>query len=166
MLELDPESPLLLPLDGRAAHAEAIDTLLSWAQRSIGIFDNDLSEPGWSSPLRAELLTRFFQRSPQARLEIFLREPGRFHTALPRLAALWRLRTHALSIHQVGEDALGLFDPFLIVDQRHYWHRFHFEQARGEIGVCQPEYANQLLRRLQEIREVSGPATAVTVLGL
>ncbi|CAG0985765.1 hypothetical protein BURK2_02100 [Burkholderiales bacterium] len=166
MLELDPQTPQRLPLEGRAAHCEAIDTLLGWAERSIGVFDHNLGDTGWNTPRRVEILTQFFQRSRLARLEVFLRDASRFHASLPRLAALLRTRAHAFCVYQVGDEALGLYDPFMVVDQRHYWHRFHFEHARGEIGVLLPDPASDLDKRLAEIREVSGPALPVTVLGL
>lgn len=166
MLDLDPATVQCLPLEGRRAHTQALDLLVSWARRQIGLFDHDLGDTGWNGSERIRLLTDFLQGSRLARCEIFLRDAGRITARFPRLANLLRSHGHAVTIYQVGEDAQALYDPFLIVDGRHYWHRFHYEQARGEIGVQQPQYASELARRLHEIKEVSAPAAQTTVLGL
>jgi len=166
MLDLDPTKAQCLTLEGRQAHADALDLLIRWAERKLALFDLDLCDNGWNTASRAQALGDYFQRSRLARCEIFLRNASRFSARLPRLMSLLRNYAHALSIYQLGEEGQHLYDPFLIVDDRHYWHRFHFEQPRGEIGVQQPEYAAELARRLAEIKEISTPAAQVTVLGL
>jgi hypothetical protein len=166
MLRVDPESAQCLPLEGRLAHAEALDLLLGWAQLTVGVFDFDLLDTGWNSPRRIAVLSAYFQRSRNARLEIFLRDASRINLHLPRLLALLRTHGHACRILEVGEEAQAVYDPFAIVDNRHYWHRFHYAQPRGELGVQQPAYAAELARRLREIKEVSVPAASPTILGL
>lgn len=166
MLDLDPTQAQCLPLQGREDHAQAIDLLLGWAERKIAIFDFDLCDNGWNTAPRAQVLTSFLRRSRLARCEIFLREASKVALRLPRIVELLRGYGHALTIYQIGDDGQQLYDPFLIVDDRHYWHRFHFEQPRGEIGVQQPNYAAELARRLSEIKEISTPASQISVLGL
>ncbi len=166
MLELDPAQARCLPLEGREDHARAIDLLLGWAERKVSLFDFDLCDNGWNSTLRAEVLRSFFRRSRLAHCEIYLRDASRVALRLPRIMALLRSYGHALTIYQVGEEGQQVYDPFLIVDDRHYWHRFHFDQPRGELGVEQPRYAFELARRLAEIKEISSPANQATVLGL
>jgi hypothetical protein len=57
-------------------------------------------------------------------------------------------------------------DPLLIIDRRHYLHRFHFEQPRASLGINAPEEAQLLSNRFDEIWATGEAAITGTVLGL
>jgi hypothetical protein len=166
MLEFDPEKPLRLPLNGLAAQSEALDALVRLARWSLKVFDRDLCDTGWNSPARIELLAAFLGGSRRARLEIVLLDAGKLSAALPRLMALLRSRGHQIDLRAAPDDARALFDPFAVADGNHYWHRFHYDQYQGELGIIQPDEAGALARRHAELWEISATAATATVLGL
>ena len=57
-------------------------------------------------------------------------------------------------------------DPLLIVDGRHYLHRFHVDHPRAALGVEEPLGAKPLVTRFEEIWGTGEPGLAATVLGL
>jgi hypothetical protein len=54
----------------------------------------------------------------------------------------------------------------VIVDGRHYLHRFHFEQPRASLGIDQPEQTQPLASRFDEIWATGEAGLSGTVLGL
>ena len=66
------------------------------------------------------------------------------------------------------KEKMELFStvPLLIVDDRHYLHRFHFTQPRAAMGIDQPEQTQPLANRFEEIWATGEPGINATVLGL
>ncbi len=82
------------------------------------------------------------------------------------MISLLRTYAHVMTIYQTGAEAKIATDPLLIVDGRHYLHRFHFEQPRAVMGVNQPEQTQLLATRFDQIWATGESGVSGTVLGL
>jgi hypothetical protein len=149
-----------------AEQIAAIDELIALAQRRIRVFDHDLSQTGWNQPARIERLSAFLRGTRGRRLDIIVHDTAYLETACPRMLNLLRNYSHAMTIYRTGPEAKVATDPLLIVDDRHYLHRFHIDQARASMGVEQPEQTRPLASRYEEIWATGEPGVNATVLGL
>ena len=161
-----PPAPRQESLDSIVAQVAAIDDLVGLAQRSIRVFDVDLSEMGWNSAVRTEGLGRFLRGSRLARLEVIVHDTRYLERSCARLRNLQRLYTDSIAIFRTGAGARGAMDPMVIVDARHYVHRFHVERARATLGIEQPQAARALCLRFDEIWAARDDELPGTVLGL
>jgi len=158
--------PRLVELDTVAAQAVAIDELIALARHRIQVFDQDLSQTGWSSSARADRLAAFLRGIRGRRLDIIVHDTRFLERACPRMLDLLRNYGHAMTVYQTGAEAKIATDPLLIVDGVHYLHRFHFERPRAALGVSQPEQTKPLASRFEEIWATGEPGVTGTVLGL
>jgi len=145
--------------------AQAIDALIGLAQQRIQVFDSDLSQAGWSAPARADALARFL-RQRHARLEVIVHDTRWIESSAPRFTQLLRQFGHAMTLYKTGAEARSAMDPLLIVDQRHFLHRFHIDQPGASVAVDMPHLAKPLCARFDEIWATGEPGLAGTVLGL
>lgn len=153
-------------LETIAAQIAAIDEMIGLAQRSIRVFDIDLSETGWNDPARIERLAAFLRTSRHARLDIIVHDTRYIESRCARLTALQRVVGEAITIRRTGPIARGAMDPLIVVDGQHYLHRFHVEQPRAALGIAQPHAAKPLNLRFDEIWTTGEPGVHGTVLGL
>ena len=144
----------------------ALDDLVALAQHSIRVFDFDLSEMGWNSPARAERLAAFLRRSRSSKLEIIVHETRWLESSCPRLTALLKSFSDRITVYRTGAEAKGASDPLVIVDGRHFLHRFHVEQPRAALVIEDPHLARPLVNRFDEIWATGEPGLTGTVLGL
>ncbi|MGH8849715.1 MAG: hypothetical protein ACREYD_01850 [Casimicrobiaceae bacterium] len=158
--------PRLVELRTLAEQAQAIDELIALARQHIRVFDQDLSQTGWSSAGRAERLATFLRQARGRRLEIIVHDMRYLEGSCSHILNLLRNYGHALTIYQTGAEARVATDPLLIVDGAHYLHRFHFDQPRAALGIDQPEQTQLLANRFDEIWATGQPGLAGTVLGL
>jgi hypothetical protein len=149
-----------------AAQTAAIDELVGLAQQSIRVFDYDLSETGWNAPTRAESLAQFLRRSRNAKLDIIVHDTRWIESSCPRLLALLRTFSERVTIYRTGPEARGAADPLVLVDGRHFLHRFHVEQPRAALAIEEPQLARPLASRFDEIWATGEPGLSGTVLGL
>ena len=168
---IPPESmPAIAPreslLDTVAAQAAAIDELIQLAQHKLQIFDVDLSEGGWQTAARAENLAAFMRRSPNARVELIVHDLRWMESSCPRLIALLKIFSHAMTAYRSGPEARSAMDPLLIADGRHFLHRFHINQPRASLAIEQPQLARPLVTRFEQIWNTGEPGLSATVLGL
>jgi len=49
----------------------------------------------------------------------------------PRVLNMLRTYAHSMSIHETHPTAKSVYDPFVVVDDRCFVHRFHFDEMRG-----------------------------------
>jgi hypothetical protein len=161
-----PADPRLVELHTLAEQAAAIDTLIGLAQQHIRVFDQDLSQTGWNSVARADSLASFLRQVRGRRLDIIVHDTRYLESACPHMVNLLRNYGHALTIYQTGPEGKVATDPLLIVDGRHYLHRFHFEQPRAALGIDQPEQTKPLASRFDEIWATGEAGLSGTVLGL
>jgi len=161
-----PPAPHTRDIASVADQAAAIDELIGLGRRRIRVFDQDLSGTGWNQPSRAERLAAFLRGERGRRLDIIVHSTHYLESACPRMLSLLRTYSHAVTIYRTGSEARLATDPLLIVDDRHYLHRFHFEQARAAMGINQPDQARPLASRFEEIWATGEPGLNATVLGL
>jgi hypothetical protein len=164
-----PEAPgesRLVELATLADQSDAVDTLIALAQQRIRVFDQDLSQTGWSSAARADRLAAFLREVRGRRLDIIVHDTRYLQSACPHMINLLRNYGHALTIYQTGQEGKVATDPLVIVDDRHYLHRFHFEQPRAALGIEQPEQTRPLANRFDEIWATGEAGLSGTVLGL
>src|SRR5437868_2871617 len=126
-----PREPRTVALASIAEQIAAIDELIGLAQHRIRVFDSNLSQMGWNQPGRIDRLGTFLRGTRGRRLDIIVHDTTYLETACPRLIALLRTYSDAVTIYRTGPEAKHATDPLVIVDDRHYLHRFHFEQLRG-----------------------------------
>jgi hypothetical protein len=158
--------PRIVTLGSVAEQTAAIDELIGIARRRIRVFDQDLSQTGWNNPGRIDRLSAFLRGTRGRRLDIIVHDTTYLETACPRLLNLLRTYSSAITIYRTGQEARLATDPLLIVDDRHYLHRFHFEQPRATMGIEQPEQTRPLAGRYDEIWATGEPGITATVLGL
>jgi hypothetical protein len=158
-------TPQHTPLLGNAEYEAALDTVLAKAQRSIRIFEHALGR-AYNSPQRLELLRRFLLASRRNRLQIVVHEPQTIDRNCPRILNLLRLHSHAISIHETHSNAKSVYDPFTVVDDHSFVHRFHFDEMRGLLALDDPIGTHALAERFDEIWEASSPTVPATTIGL
>ena len=164
-----PEPPgesRLVELATLAEQSDAIDALIALAQQQIRVFDQDLSQTGWNGAARADRLAAFLREVRGRRLDIIVHDTRYLQSACPHMINLLRNYGHALTIYQTGPEGKVATDPLVIVDGRHYLHRFHFEQPRAALGIDQPEQTRPLASRFDEIWATGEAGLSGTVLGL
>lgn len=153
-------------LEGPREYEEAINTVISHARHSLRIFDNNLRNEGYNSQERFELLQNFLLRNRANQLTLVLHDTTYLTNECPRMTNLLRQFSHAISILRTTEEARGATDPFIIADDEHFLHRFHYDHPRAALTLNDKEGALDLIRRFNEIVEASEPAVPPTTLGL
>jgi hypothetical protein len=164
----DPDPPIVPSeerLEGIAAQAAAIDTLIGLAESKLSVFDRDLAEGGWNGRKRAATLEAFL-RKRQARLAIIVHDTRYLETSCPRLLVLAKVYGHSMQIWRSGVEARSASDALVIADDRHYLHRQHADQPRATLAVAMPATAKPLVARFEEIWATGEPALGGSVLGL
>jgi hypothetical protein len=160
------DAPRVQQLSSIAEQGEAIDLLVGLAKRQVRVFDYDLSQTGWNDARRIEQIATFLREMRGRRFDIILHDTRYIESACPRLLRLLQGYGHAMSILRIGDEARVATDPLVIVDASHYLHRFHFEQPRATLGIAQPDHAQLLAKRFDEIWATGEPGVSPTVLGL
>ncbi|HEX7810516.1 MAG TPA: hypothetical protein VF460_01295 [Burkholderiales bacterium] len=161
----DSPSPQHTPIMGNADYAAALDAILEKPRKTVRIFENALGRD-YNSPKRVESLRTFLLGNPRNRLRIVVHDMQSMDRNCPRLLNLLRVHAHSISIHETHQTAKAVYDPFVIVDDLHYVHRFHFEELRGLLALDDPIGTHTLIERFEEIWEASSPAVSATTLGL
>jgi hypothetical protein len=160
----DPQ-PTHRRLEGNAEYDAAMDQLLARPARMLRLFDRHLG-PAFNSPRRHDTLRSFLLARRSNRIQIVVHDSANLWRDCPRLINLLRSFTHAIEIHETEPQAKGVYDPFAIGDDRDYLRRFHYEDSRGLLALDDPQGAQGLIRRFEEIWEASAPSTSATTLGL
>jgi hypothetical protein len=159
-------SPVSIEISSRSEYVEAINRVISKSSNSIRIFEYNLEEGGFNTSERFELLRSFLLKNRQNRLMIILHDVDYIVRYCPRMMTLLTQFSHAIDIHQSTPEARRTYDPFVIGDDRHYVHRFHFDSPRAKLGLDDTVATHPLLDRFEEIWMLSSPAVFSTTLGL
>lgn len=161
-----PLEPRSVDLATVAAQTQAIDELIGLARLRIRVFDQDMSQTGWNTAARIEKLSAFLRGTRGRRLDVIVHDTRYLESLCPRMLNLLRTYASAMTVYRTGTEARMASDPLIIVDDRHYLHRFHFEQPRAAMGIEQPEQTRPLASRFDEIWATGEPGINATVLGL
>jgi hypothetical protein len=153
-------------LDTVAAQTAAIDELIGLAKHKLQVFDIDLSQTGWDTSARASNLARFLRQATAPRFDLIVHDTRWIETSCPRLVNLLRLYPTAITMYRAGNEARVAMDPLVIVDGRHFLHRFHIDQPRASLVIENPQQAMPLVTRFEEIWATGEPGVPGTVLGL
>lgn len=157
--------PSVRHFDGREQYEAALDELLPHASSRIRVFDREFS-PHYSSTRRIEVLRSFVLADRNRKIWMLAHDASKVASHCPRLVNLLRQFSQAVSIHQTSEEAARIYDPFCITDEAGYVRRFHFDDARGVTSLNDEVTARDLVRRFDEMWELSTPALSATTLGL
>lgn len=161
-----PAAPEYRRLEGPQEYEQAIDAIIRQARQQLRIFDYDLRDEGYNSPRRFELLQNFLLASRANHLTIVLHDTRYLTSECPRMMNLVGQFSHAISIYQTTAEARVATDPFIIADDAHFLHRFHHDHPRAALSLHDKDAALDLIRRFNEILELSEPAAPPTTLGL
>jgi len=153
------------PLTGFRDYESAVDRVITMALGRIRIFDRRLCAD-YNATLRIDAMRTFLLANRANRISIVVHDAERIRVDCPRLVSLQRQFANAISIHRTLSLARGVYDPFCVADGSHYARRFHFDSMRGAIALNDAEGAAELVRRFDEIWEVSQAAVTATTLGL
>ena len=159
-------APRTVELATIAEQIAAIDELIALARHRIRVFDQDLSQTGWNQASRIERLRAFLREVRGRRFDVIVHDTHYLESACPRMLNLLRTYGSAMTIYRTGAEARLATDPLLVIDDRHYLHRFHFDQPRAAMGIDQPEQTKPLATRFEEIWATGEPGLNATVLGL
>ena len=161
-----PPDPRETALDTVAAQVQAIDELIDLARHHLQVFDVDLAQGGWQTAARGERLTAFLRRTPKARIDVIVHDTRWLEASCPRMVALLRLYSHAITVYRTGPEARSAMDPLVIADGRHFLHRFHIDQPRAVLAIDAPQRTRPLVMRFEEIWATGEPGLNASVLGL
>lgn len=153
-------------LEGLQEYEQAIDLVIRQARRNLRIFSYNLRNEGYNSLARFEALQNFLLMSRANRLVIILHDTDYLTRECPRMMNLLRQFSHAIAIYQTNDEARSISDPFIIADEDHYLHRFHYEHPRAALALNDKAGALELTRRFNDMAETAEPAAAPTTLGL
>jgi hypothetical protein len=162
----DKREPSYRQISGIAESLEAMDEVISVAERTIRIFDISLSNRGFNSPARAAALREFLVRGRSHRILIALHETELLERENPRLLTLLRQFPMSIEIHRTLAQARNATDPFVLADDHSVWHQLHVEQPRAVVAVHSPADTLPISQRFEEIWDLSEPAVSATTLGL
>ena len=162
----DAPEPRRETLASVAAQVGAIDTLIGLAQCSISVFDADLSGMGWNGATRADRVAAFLKSAAGASLRIVVHDTGWIERSCPRITGLLKYYSHAMAICRTGEEAKHATDALVIVDGRHFLHRFDVAEPRAVFALDAPAEAKALVLRFDAIWADAEPGITATVLGL
>ncbi len=161
-----PAKPEYRRLEGPLEYEQAIDAIIQQASHQLRIFDYDLRNQGYNSPHRFELLQNFLLAGRTNHLAIVLHDTRYLDSECPRMMNLIKQFSHAVSVFQTTAEARVASDSFIIADDAHFLHRFHYEHPRAALSLHDKEAALDLIRRFNEIQALSEPAAPATTLGL
>jgi hypothetical protein len=152
-------------LDGNADHESALDTLFEQPGTMLRIFERSLSA-SYNTQRRHDALRSFLLAKRNARVKIALHDASNFVRDCPRLMNVLRDFSHAIEVRETLAEAKSVYDPFAVIDERDYVHRFHYDQPRGLLALGDPEDARIFVQRFEDIWEASQPAVSASTLGL
>jgi hypothetical protein len=161
-----PGKPVYRPLTSIAESQEAIDEVIRAADQALRIFDMSLTNRGFNSPARIELLRNFLVAGRAHRVLVALHDTETLERDAPRLLTLLRQFPMSVEIHRTVGQARNAMDPFVLADDHSVWHRMHHEQPRAIVALHSPSDAVPIAQRFEEIWELSEPCALGRVLGL
>lgn len=152
-------------LEGNREYEAALDALFARSGRKLRIFERQLG-PAYNGLERYDLLRGFLLTSRTRTIQIVLHDASNLQRDCPRLINLLRQFSHAVTIRETEPQAKAVYDPFAVMDDRDYVHRFHYDDSRGLLGLNDPHEARGFVQRFEELWEASAPAASGTTLGL
>jgi hypothetical protein len=144
----------------------AAQKVLSLAQRSLRIFDANLSRLDLERRENVLALRDFLTAAPQNTIQIVLRDTRSFCNESPRLFRLLADFPHALQVWECAHSLLSLTDAMLLADESHALIRVHEDHARSRLITDDAPACRVYLTRFKEILKEGGTPISATTLGL
>lgn len=144
----------------------ALDLVIQRAEKNLNIFDFNLADSGYNSLQRFQLLRNFLLAGRNNRLIIILHETDYLTKYCPRIMSLLTQFSHAIDIRQTREQAKQIHDTFLLADNRHYVHRFHYDHPKCQMALDDIQGCASFVQRFNELEKTSDEALPPTILGL
>lgn len=160
--ELKPNQVIL----GERNYESATRLIIERAERELKIFDPDLSRGGYQSHELNQSLENFLAKDSLNRITIILHESQFLYTRCPRLIALMKRYTHALSIYLTDERGHVAQDAFVLADRGDYLHRFHVDHARFKFVHGDEAAAKPIHERFAQLLDVTSVMLSVSATGL
>ena len=112
-------------------YVSALSTLLSGAQRQIRIYDWDLSDGGFETPARIELLSAFCKQGMGREIRILLADDSYLKRDAGQLMRLLSVWGHVLHVRVRPAEPPPAHDCFVLVDEKGVLKRFDKGQSKG-----------------------------------
>jgi hypothetical protein len=164
-----------MPDDQQASYPRAIadrttydfelNQLLDRAQSSLKIFDAALSAT-FNSVARYDAMRRLLLAGRQNRVQIILHDASAIERHCPRVLLLLRQFGQCVDVRCTHLDARGVYDPFVIGDDKDCVRRFHFDGPRGEAIRNDTLACGPLVEKFQALLSASETTLTSTTLGL
>jgi hypothetical protein len=133
----------------------AADRLLTTAQHSLQIFDEDLAALKLESTEHLASLSTLLARHADHPLRIALRTATHFQTHSPRLQNLFTTWAHRAEVRQVPPALTQLRDSILIVDGKHALIRLEKDLPRSVLILDDTLQVAPYARRFDELWQES-----------
>jgi hypothetical protein len=151
---------------GEHLYADAINVILSSAERELLIFDQDLSHGDFASKQKCELFQQFLNKSPNNQLTIILQHTDFFLHKCPRLLDLLTTYAHKMTVYETNQTAKHAKDCFILADGQSYIKRIHIDQARFKYSLDDLASAGMLNTRFKELLDATQESVSISKLGL
>ena len=138
-------------LIGEQLYSEAINIILSSAQRELLIFDQDLIHGDFASKEKFVLFQEFLNKSTNSHLTIILQDATHFQCQCPLLVNLLTIYKHKMVVYQTNHSVKHAKDCFILSDEQNYIKRIHIDQARFKFGLSNISEASLLSARFKEL---------------
>lgn len=150
----------------RTGYQTAVLDLASQVERSLDIFDTDLTSTGLDSRSAVDLLTAALVAAPRAEVRIVLHDAGPLQARMPRLWALCSAQSHRIRVRQTPRSLRHLTETFMLNGSGILLIRTHCEHWRGKLvrgdGALRGGYSG----RFAEIWDACSCCISTTKLGL
>ena len=153
-------------LVGEQLYSEAINIILSSAQRELLIFDQDLIHGDFASKEKFDLFQQFLNKSISSHLTIILQDATHFQSKCPFLVNLLTIYRHKMVVYQTNHSAKHAKDCFILADEQNYIKRIHIDQARFKFGLSDISEASLLSVRFKELLNATEDGHITTRLDL
>lgn len=152
--------------DTRAAYLQAIDSVLSSAQKEICVFDADLKNLEFDSRARADAIAGFLSGGRDRRLRVVLHDLDYMSRNSPRMMGLLKRYSHCFTVRQTPESLRNLADAFVLADELNGVIRIHADHFRGKKLWQHPVAVHDWQQRFEDLWLESIPGVSATHLGL
>lgn len=112
-------------------YVNALNTLLAQANRLVRIYDWDLSDGGYETPARIQLMSDFCKAGLGRRVRILLADDSYLKRDAGQVMNLIKTWSHVLQVRVRDTDPPPATDSFVLVDERGALKRFEKDNARG-----------------------------------
>ena len=161
-----PKEPQRTLITARQEYLDAAGRLFVLAKRELRIFDPDLSELDFNAQERIAVLRRLLAAGRMHRIYIALHDVEHASTRCPRLLDLIGTFPAGLMIFRTEGEATRAQDRFVLADDNHVVRCPVAAQARGAMFLADPQEAQAMRLRFDQIWESSVPAVSATKIGL